>query len=76
MKTPEGAKEIKEIKEANRKRENASNEETSEAGCTAVTCLVTQNEIYVANAGDSRCFLGIGTNAEDMSVDHKPDLPQ
>jgi serine/threonine protein phosphatase PrpC len=30
------------------------------AGCTANVVLITENEIYCANAGDSRSILRIG----------------
>ena len=41
-----------------------------------MACLVTQNELIVANVGDSRCFVGIDKkHAEDMSIDHKPEIP-
>ena len=30
-------------------------------GCTATVILITQNEIYCANAGDSRTVLGRGS---------------
>lgn len=43
-------------------------------GCTACVALITKTEIYVANAGDSRCVLSVGGKAMDMSEDHKPDL--
>ena len=43
------------------------------AGCTAVVCLVTETEIYVANAGDSRCIVSVGGKVEALSEDHKPD---
>lgn len=46
-----------------------------QAGCTACVALVTKNEIYVANAGDTRCVVGINGKAKDLSTDHKPDLP-
>jgi serine/threonine protein phosphatase PrpC len=29
----------------------------------------------VANAGDSRCIIGVNGTSVAMSVDHKPDLP-
>jgi serine/threonine protein phosphatase PrpC len=45
-------------------------------GCTAVVALIQGNTIYVANAGDSRCVLGHSGKAVDMSMDHKPDLPE
>ena len=45
-------------------------------GCTAVVALIQGNTLYVANAGDSRCVLGHSGKAVDMSMDHKPDLPE
>ncbi|OMJ96243.1 hypothetical protein SteCoe_206 [Stentor coeruleus] len=46
------------------------------AGCTAVVALICRNTLYVANAGDSRCVLNREGRAIEMSIDHKPDLPQ
>jgi len=43
-------------------------------GCTACVALITKTEIYVANAGDSRCVLSVNGTAVNMSEDHKPDL--
>lgn len=45
------------------------------SGCTAVVALMTEREIYVANAGDSRCILGRAGGPVQMSFDHKPTLP-
>ena len=45
------------------------------SGCTAVVGLIHNNEIYVANSGDSRCVLAVGGRAVQMSFDHKPDNP-
>lgn len=42
-------------------------------GCTACVALLTEKTIYCANSGDSRCVLARGTNAIEMSEDHKPD---
>jgi protein phosphatase 1G len=32
-------------------------------GCTAVVCLITETDIYVANAGDSRCIVSVNGKA-------------
>ena len=44
-----------------------------DSGCTAVVAMLRDNELYVANAGDSRCVLCRDGKALDMSVDHKPE---
>lgn len=43
-------------------------------GCTAVVCCVNQDQIIVANAGDSRAVLCRGGRAVPLSQDHKPTL--
>jgi protein phosphatase 1G len=43
-------------------------------GCTACTCLVREDSVIVANAGDSRAVLSRGGHAYDLSNDHKPDM--
>lgn len=48
----------------------------SQAGCTATVALITPNEIYCANAGDSRTVMCERGMAIDLSKDHKPDLPE
>lgn len=45
----------------------------SSSGCTAVVALLAGNELYVANAGDSRCVICRNGTAVDMSLDHKPE---
>lgn len=45
----------------------------SSSGCTAVVALLVGNELYVANAGDSRCVVCRNGTAIDMSLDHKPE---
>jgi protein phosphatase 1G len=45
-------------------------------GCTATAALITPDQIFVANAGDSRCVASIKRNAQDLSLDHKPDNPE
>ena len=47
----------------------------SYAGCTSTVVLITRNEVYCANAGDSRTVLASRGNAKDLSVDHKPTDP-
>lgn len=36
---------------------NMKEEPGSDSGCTAVVALLRGNEVYVANAGDSRCIV-------------------
>lgn len=36
---------------------NMKEEPGSDSGCTAVVALLKGNELYVANAGDSRCVV-------------------
>ncbi|CAH0720963.1 unnamed protein product, partial [Brenthis ino] len=54
-----------------------SEEPGNDSGCTAVVALLRGNELYVANAGDSRCIICREGKAIDMSIDHKPeDAPE
>lgn len=45
----------------------------SDSGCTAVVALLRGNQLYVANAGDSRCIVCRNGKAVEMSIDHKPE---
>ncbi|KAF5389196.1 hypothetical protein D9757_003529 [Collybiopsis confluens] len=42
------------------------------SGCTAVAALITDDKIYVANAGDSRSVLSVQGEVKPLSFDHKP----
>lgn len=45
----------------------------SDSGCTAVVAILKDRDLYVANAGDSRCVLCREGNAFELSLDHKPE---
>lgn len=45
----------------------------SSSGCTAVVALLVDCELFVANAGDSRCVVCRDGKALEMSLDHKPE---
>ena len=36
-------------------------------------CFVTETQIFVANAGDSRCVACVDGKTLPLSFDHKPD---
>lgn len=46
------------------------------AGCTAVVAVVRGKDLYVANAGDSRCVLCHGELTKALTRDHKPTNPE
>lgn len=78
LESPEGRAEIKAIHEESKnspiiEQENC-NELANNMGCTSCVALITKTEIYVANAGDSRCVLSKNGVAIYLSEDHKPDL--
>lgn len=43
------------------------------SGCTAVVALMSGRDLYVANAGDSRCVVCREGKVVEMSFDHKPE---
>lgn len=45
-------------------------------GATAVLAIVRPDRIVVANVGDSRAVLCRGGRVEDLSEDHKPNMPR
>lgn len=44
-----------------------------DSGCTAVLAVLRGDDLFVANAGDSRCVVSQKGKAIDMSIDHKPE---
>ena len=52
-----------------------SEEFSTDQGATSCVILITANQIYCANAGDSRGVLNCGQEAIPLSYDHKPDNP-
>lgn len=46
------------------------------SGCTAVTCFILEDSIYVGNAGDSRIIISSNGEAIPLSFDHKPGNPE
>ncbi|CAF4254970.1 unnamed protein product, partial [Adineta steineri] len=51
------------------------NDPGSSSGCTAVLTLLRDKQLFVANAGDSRCVVCRGGQSIEMSFDHKPEDP-
>jgi len=60
-------------------RKRAEDGKVNKAGCCAVSALIVDGVIYVANAGDSRCVMiqkdGIKPGFIDLSDDQKPTRP-
>uniref|UniRef100_A0A1B0AMH1 protein-serine/threonine phosphatase n=1 Tax=Glossina palpalis gambiensis TaxID=67801 RepID=A0A1B0AMH1_9MUSC len=52
---------------------NMIEEPGKDSGCTAVVSLLVGRDLYVANAGDSRCVVCRNGKAIEMSLDHKPE---
>lgn len=52
---------------------NITDEPGKDSGCTAVVALLHEKDLFVANAGDSRCVVCRNGKALEMSFDHKPE---
>jgi serine/threonine protein phosphatase PrpC len=76
------------IKEALEKSEKQIVEnvrvDTTLSGSTGVVGVIRGDKLYMANVGDSRAVFGMGIDstdskkciAKDVTIDHKPDLPE
>ena len=58
--------------------------DASVSGTTAITCILNQNDLFIANAGDSRAIVcrsregpsAFELDALDLTIDHKPNSRQ
>ena len=74
IETESGKQELHLIKNGLTGGDNYRGGGDSYAGCTANVCIIANNKLYCANAGDSRSVLGMSNDsAFPMSIDHKPD---
>jgi protein phosphatase 1G len=79
LKSPQGLKDIKKYSGSDENTNSMFSRPQTDnialyTGCTACVALITDTEIYCANAGDSRCVLSNQGKAIEMSIDHKPEL--
>lgn len=72
--TPEGKKELSVLRNDSKELTNSDLQMESNAGCTANVALIYKKQLFVANAGDSRCLLAAKKEIISLSTDHKPDL--
>lgn len=77
---PESKKELKQMRNKPNDKPNTLARESddanfeTQAGCTANVVLIVENEVFIANAGDSRAVIGEDKSFKELSIDHKPDL--
>lgn len=58
---------------ANDENRDKDEEPGKSSGSTAIVCLLKGRDLFVANAGDSRCVISRNGKAIAMSLDHKPE---
>ncbi len=60
------------------KEKCSSTENCDGSGSCALTVLIFDNKLYIANIGDSRAILSLngGTKVKQLTNDHKPDNPK
>ena len=60
------------------KEKCSSTEKYDGSGSCALTVLIFDNKLYIANLGDSRAILSLngGTKVKQLTNDHKPDNPK
>uniref|UniRef100_T1J692 protein-serine/threonine phosphatase n=1 Tax=Strigamia maritima TaxID=126957 RepID=T1J692_STRMM len=73
-----GSSSSSEESENDEEKENESERDEAKligfrSGCTAVVAVIRDGELFVANAGDSRCVVCQCGTAIDMSREHKPE---
>ena len=69
---------FKEIEEKFFKEKCSSTENCDGSGSCALTVLIFDNKLFIANIGDSRAILSLngGTKVKQLTTDHKPDNPR
>lgn len=69
---------FKEIEEKFFKEKCSSTENCDGSGSCALTVLIFDNKLYIANIGDSRAIMSLngGTKVKQLTTDHKPDNPR
>jgi len=75
LKSPSRQEELKWLKYDPKEEKDEFFDEVSTAGCTANVVVIIKDELYVANAGDSRSVLSQNGKFIELSIDHKPENP-
>lgn len=71
--TPEGTKELNEIRRKFQGEDMDNERIGSHAGCTANVVVFDDDHYYIANSGDSRSALCRAGKLVTLSEDHKPE---